>query len=101
MRGEEADVTWERVLIEGLRGSGSVEVIRPIVQLPIFTATRVLFNEAPCARDFHADATVGIDADGYSIAGRRKSPHIAGIKGVLGYAVRFEASLNRLWRRTC
>jgi glycosyltransferase involved in cell wall biosynthesis len=64
--------------------------------LPNFTATRILFNETLRARDFHADATIGIDADGYSIAGRRNSPpHIACIKGVLGDAVRFEAGFTR------
>jgi glycosyltransferase involved in cell wall biosynthesis len=64
--------------------------------LPIFTATRVLFNEALRSRDFHTDATIGIDADGYSIAGRRNSPpHIACIKGVLGDAVRFEGGLTK------
>jgi len=86
-----------RTLAEGLRGLGNtVEMIRPRVQGPIFTATRVLFNEALRARNFLADATVGIDADGYSVAGRRNSPpHIACIKGVLGDAVRFESGLTR------
>ena len=86
-----------RTLIEGLRRLGdTVEVVRPRVQLPIFTATRVLFNEGLRWRDFGADVTIGIDADGYSIAGRRNSPpHIACIKGVLGDAVRFEAGLTR------
>jgi glycosyltransferase involved in cell wall biosynthesis len=64
--------------------------------LPNFTATRILFNETLRVRDFHSDATIGIDADGYSIAGRRNSPpHIACIKGVLGDAVRFEAGFTR------
>lgn len=86
-----------RLLSEGLlRLGNSVEVIRPRAQLPNFTATRVLFNEGLRARDFHVDATIGIDADGYSIAGRRNSPpHIACIKGVLGDAVRFEAGFTR------
>jgi len=84
-------------LVEGLRHSGiSVQVVRPIVQLPNFTATRVLFNEVLRMRDFSAHATLGIDADGYSIAGRRHAPpHIACIKGVLGDAVRFETGLTR------
>ena len=85
-----------RLLTEGLlRFRNSVEVIRPRVQLPNFTATRVLFNETLRARDFRADVTIGIDADGYSIAGRPNSPpHIACIKGVLGDAVRFEAGFT-------
>src|SRR5216117_1002893 len=68
-----------RLLAEGLlRLRNNVEVVRPRVQLPNFTATRILFNEALRARDFCSDATIGIDADGYSIAGRRNSPpHIA------------------------
>src|SRR6476660_9673999 len=74
-----------RTLVDGLRRLGNkVDVIRPRIQLPIFTATRVLFNESLRARNFTADATIGIDADGYSIAGRRHwAPHIACIKGVL------------------
>ena len=86
-----------RLLSEGLLLLGnSVEVLRPRVQLPNFTATRVLFNEGLRARKFRADATIGIDADGYSIAGRPNSPpHIACIKGVLADAVRFEAGFTR------
>lgn len=86
-----------RLLAEGLlRLGNSVKIVRPRVQLPNFTATRVLFNEALRPRHFRADTTIGIDADGYSIAGRRSSlPHIACIKGVLGDAVRFEAGFTR------
>jgi glycosyltransferase involved in cell wall biosynthesis len=66
---------------------------------PIYTVTRVLFNETLRWRSFRGetgDATIGIDADGYSIAGRRKSlPHIACIKGVLGDAIRFERGATR------
>ena len=86
-----------RLLIEGLlRLRNSVEALRPRFQLPNFTATRILFNESLRIRHFNADATIGIDADGYSIAGRRNSPpHIACIKGVLGDAVRFETGFTR------
>jgi len=86
-----------RTLVEGLRRLGNqVDVDRPKVQLPVFTATRVLFNEALRSRHFHTDVTIGIDADGYSIAGRRRPPpHIACIKGVLADAVRFESGLTR------
>jgi len=86
-----------RLLVEGLLRLGNpVEVVRPRHQLPNFTATRVLFNETLRTRDFRADATIGIDADGYSIAGRRNlPPHIACIKGVLGDAVRFESGFTR------
>jgi glycosyltransferase involved in cell wall biosynthesis len=84
-------------LVQGLRRLGcAAEVLRPKVQLPVFTATRVLFNEALRSHKFHADATIGIDADGYSIAaGRKSSPHVACIKGVLADAVRFERGFTR------
>src|SRR5258708_4477260 len=86
-----------RTLVEGLRRPGTqVDVARPRVQLPVFTATRVLFNEALRSRHFDTDVTIGIDADGYSIAGRRgPPPHIACIKGVLADAVRVESGLTR------
>ena len=86
-----------RTLGDGLRKLGTdVEMVRPRIHLPLFTATRVLFNEALRWRDFTADATIGIDVDGYAIAGRRNSPpHIACIKGVLGDAVRFESGVTR------
>jgi glycosyltransferase involved in cell wall biosynthesis len=86
-----------RTLVDGLRRLGTgIEMVWPPVQLPFFTATRVLFNEALRWRNFEGDATIGIDADGYAIAGKRNSPpHIACIKGVLGDAVRFETGVTR------
>jgi len=86
-----------QTLVNGLTGLGvCVELVRPRIQLPIFTATRLVFNEALRWRTFDADATIGIDADGYAIAGKRFAPpHIACIKGVLGDAVRFESGLTR------
>jgi glycosyltransferase involved in cell wall biosynthesis len=86
-----------RTLVEGLRRCWTgVETVVPTIQLPNFTATRVLFNEALRVRNFRGDATVGIDADGYSIGGRRpRLPHIACIKGVLADAVRFENGPTR------
>jgi glycosyltransferase involved in cell wall biosynthesis len=71
-------------------------MVTPGLVTPIYTATRVLFNEALRWRRFEGDATVGIDADGYAIArGRNSLPHIACIKGVLGDAVRFETGVTR------
>jgi glycosyltransferase involved in cell wall biosynthesis len=86
-----------RTLVDALRGLGiGVEIVRPQIHLPVFTATRVLFNEALRWRHFRADATIGIDADGYAVAGKRHSvPHIACIKGVMGDAVRFETGMTR------
>jgi glycosyltransferase involved in cell wall biosynthesis len=86
-----------RTLVQALRQIGPcVEMVTPRVLTPIYTFTRVLFNEALRWRNFSGDATVGIDADGYALAGRRRSPpHIACIKGVLGDAVRFESGATR------
>ena len=87
-----------RTLVDGLRALGiGVAVVRPQIHLPGFTPTRLLFNESLRWRQpFEADATIGIDADGYAIAGRRNSPpHIACIKGVIGDAVRFETGVTR------
>ncbi len=86
-----------RTLIEALRGPGvRVDVVRPQIITPVYTATRLLFNESLRWRSFNCAATIGIDADGYSISRRRNAPpHIACIKGVLGDAVRFEAGATR------
>src|SRR5205807_2614332 len=86
-----------QTLVEGLRRLGNqVDVARPRIQLPVFTATRVLFNEALRWRHFDTDVTIGIDADGYYCSRRRRPPsHIACIKGVLADAARFESGLTR------
>jgi glycosyltransferase involved in cell wall biosynthesis len=86
-----------RNLIQGIRRLGSdVELITPQVHLPFWTATRVLFNETLRWRDLRADATIGIDADGYALPARPNSPpHVACIKGVMGDAVRFESGATR------
>ena len=80
-----------RTLAEALRATGiGVEVIRPRITTPVYTATRLLFNEGLRWRRFNSAATIGIDADGYAMSRRHNSPpHIACIKGVLGDAVRF------------
>lgn len=87
-----------RTLIQGLRQLEiDVGIVTPRVRTPVFTATRILFNEELRLRKFQSEATIGIDADGYTVAGRRNSPpHIACIKGVLGDAVRFERGGTRL-----
>lgn len=84
-------------LAESLRRFGiGVELIRPNLTTPFFTTTRLLFNESLRWRQFDGAATIGVDADGYAIAGRRKRlPHIACIKGVLRDAVRFESGATR------
>jgi glycosyltransferase involved in cell wall biosynthesis len=87
-----------RTLAEALCRSGiQVDVIRPGIITPVYSATRLLFNESLRWRRFRSAATIGIDADGYAIPRRRNSPpHIACIKGVLGDAVRFEAGATRI-----
>lgn len=89
--------TGTRTLVEALRQLGTdVALVTPRVLTPVYAATRILFNETLRWRNFSGDATVGIDADGYAIAGKRNSlPHIACIKGVLGDAVRFERGGTR------
>jgi glycosyltransferase involved in cell wall biosynthesis len=97
-------------LVEALRQVGTdVAMVTPRVQTPVYTLTRILFNETLRWRKFDGEATVGIDADGYAIAGRRNSlphvaciagrrnslPHVACIKGVLGDAVHFETGATR------
>lgn len=86
-----------RTLVEALRQLGTdVAIVTPRIQTPIYTVTRILFNETLRRRKFSGDATVGIDADGYAMAGRSNSPpHVACIKGVLGDAVRFETGAVR------
>ena len=85
-------------LMDALRRRGiPVEAIRPGVHTPIYTVTRLLFNERLRWGRFRSAATIGIDADGYAIPrGRNSPPHIACVKGVLGDAVRFEAGATRV-----
>jgi glycosyltransferase involved in cell wall biosynthesis len=90
--------TW--TLARGLRALGvEVDLVAPHVSMPAYFATRILFNETLRWRRFDGDATIGIDADGYSIVGNgrrwNRQPHIACIKGVLGDAVRFERGATR------
>lgn len=77
-----------------------MDIVAPRWILPVYAATRVVFNEGLRFRQFDGAATIGIDADGYALAGRGRregrTPHIACIKGVLGDAVRFERGATRL-----
>jgi glycosyltransferase involved in cell wall biosynthesis len=87
-----------RTLIEALRRLGTdVIIVRPRITTPVYALTRIVFNEQLRCRHLNGDATIGIDADGYAIAGRKNSPpHIACIKGVLGDAVPFETGATRI-----
>jgi hypothetical protein len=56
-------------------------MVTPRVQTPVYTLTRIWFNETLRWRKFDGDATVRIDADGYAMAGQRDGlPHVACIK---------------------
>jgi glycosyltransferase involved in cell wall biosynthesis len=71
-------------------------MITPLMTSPVYAVTRILFNEALRWRQFKGAATIGIDADGYAIAGRQNSPpHVACIKGVLGDVLPFETGPTR------
>jgi glycosyltransferase involved in cell wall biosynthesis len=90
--------TW--TLASALRALGiDVQMVAPRVSTPAYVATRILFNETLRWRRFDGQATIGIDADGYSLVGRGRrgnaQPHVACIKGVLGDAVRFERGATR------
>jgi glycosyltransferase involved in cell wall biosynthesis len=98
VRGGSGCYVGTRTIVEALRDAGiGVDMVTPRIHTPVYTATRILFNETLRWRTFNGDATIGIDADGYSIARKRSSvPHIACIKGVLGDATRFEQGATRL-----
>jgi glycosyltransferase involved in cell wall biosynthesis len=86
-----------RTLMEAIQRQGvRVGVTRPRFTTPVYTITRLLFNESLRCRRFDASATIGIDLDGYAVPrGRKSPPHIACIKGVLGDAVHFETGFTR------
>ena len=79
--------TW--TLARALRALGiEIDIVAPRVSTPAYLATRILFNETLRWRRFDSDATIGIDADGYSIGTSRRLaaregkalPHVACIK---------------------
>ena len=84
-------------LAKALRREGvEIEIIAPKLRLPVFTAQRLLFNEQLRSRRWdRSDLTVGIDMDGYRIAGRTGKPHVASIKGVIADEMRFERGATR------
>ena len=98
VRGGSGCYVGTRTLASALRDLGiAVEMVTPRLHTPIYTATRLLFNETLRWRSFRGDATIGIDVDGYTIAGKPGAiPHIASIKGVLGDATLFEKGRTRL-----
>ncbi len=85
-------------LAAGLRAlGGRVNLVAPRLHLPIYAAERLLFNQTLRFRKFPGgDILVGFDADGYSIAGRRSSLHVASIKGVIADVLPYETGPVRL-----
>ena len=85
-------------LATALRGLGvQVRILAPGLQLPVYTARRLWFNEQLRSRQWNdCDLIAGFDMDGYRIAGRTGRPHVASIKGVIADEMRFERGLTRL-----
>ena len=84
-------------LAEALRNLGvTVEIVAPLRLGPTPTLWRIIVNEALRFRrsDEH-DMTVGFDLDGYRLAGRTGTPHIAAIKGVIADEMLQEKGLTR------
>jgi len=86
-----------RGLAKALNALGhDVLMVSPKMHLPVYTLERIVFNESLRLRaNVDADATVGFDMDGYSVAGKKRVPHIASLKGVIADEVRFERGLTR------
>ena len=84
-------------LSAALRNLGvEVEVVAPRVHLPVYTVERIAFNETLRFRPLVAcDASAGFDLDGYRVAGRDGSPHIAALKGVIADELRYESGWTR------
>lgn len=86
-----------RTLADAMRRLGiQVEMVTPSFLAPVYTLRRIWFNQGLRWRKLDSDVTVGIDADGYTIAGRpKRPPHVANIKGVIGDVVRFETGITQ------
>ena len=86
-----------QTLAEGLSSLGvKVDMVAPRTHLPVFTVERWLFNDALTRRRWDDyDITVGIDLDGYRIAGRTGRPHLAAIKGAIADEMQYERGLSR------
>ena len=81
-----------KTLAKGIRAlGGEVNFVTPGFHLPVYAAERMLFNHMLRYREFSShDTIVGFDADGYSIAGRHSSRHVATIKGVIADVLPYE-----------
>ena len=90
--------TATSTLVDSLRRIGvHVEVIGTKVQLPVYTAERVLYNRWITRLDRSGcDVTVGVDLDGYRVAGTEGPPHVAAIKGVIADELLHERGITRV-----
>jgi len=89
-------------LATALRAQGAeVEFVTPTIQLPNYTAQRLLFNQQLRIRRLpSAEVTIGFDMDGYTLSRRRTHDlHIASIKGVIADEMRFESGATRATMR--
>jgi glycosyltransferase involved in cell wall biosynthesis len=82
----------------GIRSlGGKVNLVTPRFCVPVYAANRTLFNHMLRYRKFSSrDTIVGFDADGYSIAGRGPSRHIASIKGIIADVLPYETGPTRV-----
>ena len=73
----------------------TVEMACPKFPLPVYTLERLWFNEQLRWRKPEGcDITVGFDMDGYRMAGRWPTRHVASIKGVIADEMSFESGLT-------
>ena len=88
-------------LVKSLRELGvSVEVSAPSLRFPVYTMHRLFFNEMLGFRGREeCDVTVGVDMDGYTVAGMVRNTYVAAIKGVIADEMRFETGLTRATMR--
>ena len=77
-----------------------MEEVKPAIRLPIYTLSRVLFNEALHFRTLEdCDAAIGFDMDGYAVAEKSRGLYVASIKGVIADEMRFESGVTRATMR--
>ena len=84
-------------LADALRALGvTVEFLTPKINLPIYTAQRLFFNQTLRWRRLSpVDVTVGFDMDGYALPLQDAGLHVASIKGVIADEMQFESGLTR------
>lgn len=88
-------------LVRSLRKLGvTVDVTTPGFRFPVYTVQRLLFNQSLRfrPRDVY-DVTVGLDMDGYTLAGVTPSIYVASIKGVIADEMRFEVGVTKATMR--